>query len=118
MAHRWSTIHEGRLKLQYGKDWTAEDDMDLTPTFPDMDTDEARRESWFTVSAFHVQPRQVIRLATMTVSEICDHYGRLKDQVPSAWNAARITAFEQEPEYRASRHAYETQTQGRTDRIG
>ncbi len=92
--------------------------MDLTPPFPSMDTDEARGQSWFTLTSFHTQPRESIRLAEMSVTQICDHYSRLKGQSPSTWNAAWITAFEQELEYRASRHYYETQRQGRYESGG
>jgi hypothetical protein len=92
--------------------------MDLEPFFPDLTNDETRRTSWFTLTRLDHQPRECTPLRDMSVPEICTHYSRLKAQSPSTWNAAWITAFEQELEYRASRNAYETQTQGRTDRIG
>lgn len=118
MAHTWGTLRDGQLKLQHGRNWTAEDYMDLEPFFPDLTNDEARRTSWFTLTRLDLQPRECIQLQEMRVVDICNHYTRLKKQVPSTWNTAWITAFEQELEYRASRNLYETQRQGRFDHAG
>lgn len=91
--------------------------MDITPSLPDLTNDGTRRASLFTI--FHNGSLQAaMPLSQLTVMEMCDYYSWLKEQVPTPWNAAWITAIEQELEYRASRHAYETQTQGHTDRLG
>lgn len=84
---------------------------------PNLANDEARRASVFAmVPGSPLPPRPV---GQMLVAEICDQYAKLTELVPRTdWAQQWITALGQELEYRALRHAYETQTQGRYDNIG
>jgi hypothetical protein len=102
---------EGSLKLQYGRNWCAEDYMDLIPEFPDFTSDETRRASTYT--PLYGEP---VPLGRMLVSEICAQHANLKNRKPSDWNDAWIQAFEQELDYRATRHSYETSPTA--DKIG
>jgi hypothetical protein len=85
--------------------------MDLIPEFPDFTNDETRRASTYT--PLYGEP---VPLERMLVSEICAQHANLKNRKPSDWNDAWIHAFEQELDYRATRHSYETSPTA--DKIG
>jgi len=90
--------------------WSADDYLDLTPTFPDLRSPETIRASVFEYIHWKTGHTEYLIVGEMDLDTLDFHITRLSRQKPSAWRETWLTAFSQELRYRADRHDFETQT--------